>query len=92
MNLDEMWKRLAQHQPFADERGYGPEWAAMCEQRTAEAASWAAWAAWATQAAAEMAAEAEAVSAAEEAVSRAAAAAAEAETAVDWIKRAEGEK
>ena len=39
--LDEMWVRLAQHQPYADQRGYGPEWARMCEQRTEETA-WAA--------------------------------------------------
>jgi hypothetical protein len=44
MSLDKMWNRLAQHQPYADERGYGPAWAVMCEQRT-EAAAWAA--AWA---------------------------------------------
>ena len=41
MNLEEMWQRLAQHQPYADQRGYGPAWAAMCEQRT-EGAAWAA--------------------------------------------------
>lgn len=39
--LDEMWVRLAQHQPYADQRGYGPEWARMCRERTPEAA-WAA--------------------------------------------------
>lgn len=38
MSLEEMWRRLAQHQPYADERGYGPEWARMCEQRSEEAA------------------------------------------------------
>ena len=36
--LDQMWTRLAQHQPFADERGYGPAWKRMCEERTEEAA------------------------------------------------------
>ena len=41
MNLDEMWERLAQHQHYADERGYGPEWSRMCAERT-EAAAWAA--------------------------------------------------
>jgi len=34
MSLEEMWQRLAQHQPYADKRGYGPEWARMCEERT----------------------------------------------------------
>ena len=38
MNLEEMWARLAQHQPFADRRGYGPEWARMCAERTEAAA------------------------------------------------------
>jgi hypothetical protein len=38
MTLDEMWERLVQHQSFADANGYGPEWAQMCEERTAEAA------------------------------------------------------
>ena len=38
MNLEEMWARLAQHQPFADRRGYGPAWAAMCEERTQDSA------------------------------------------------------
>lgn len=47
MNLEEMWARLAQHQPFADRRGYGPEWAKMCEQRTQDAAAAAESAAWA---------------------------------------------
>lgn len=38
MTLEEMWQRLAAHQPFADERGYGVAWARMCEERTPEAA------------------------------------------------------
>jgi hypothetical protein len=74
MTLDEMWERLAQHQPYADERGYGPEWARMCEERTQESMSAAAIgtavAAWAAKAAA-----------------RAAWAAAK---AVEWIEKAEG--
>jgi len=37
MTLDEMWERLVQHQPYANQRGYGPEWARMCEERTQEA-------------------------------------------------------
>lgn len=32
MSLDHMWKRLAAHQPFADQRGYGPAWAVMCAE------------------------------------------------------------
>lgn len=38
VNLDEMWARLATHQPWADQRGYGKVWARMCELRTEEAA------------------------------------------------------
>jgi hypothetical protein len=32
-----MWNKLAQHQPFADQRGYGEAWARMCVERTPEA-------------------------------------------------------
>ena len=38
MTIDDMWQRLAQHQPFADARGYGPAWAEMCRERTPDAA------------------------------------------------------
>jgi len=38
MTLDEMWVRLAQHQPYADANGYGPAWATMCKKQTAKAA------------------------------------------------------
>jgi len=38
MDIEKMWERLAQYQPFADKRGYGSEWARMCEQRTQDAA------------------------------------------------------
>jgi hypothetical protein len=38
MTLDEMWARLAQHQPYADKHGYGPAWATMCKKQTAKAA------------------------------------------------------
>lgn len=38
MTQDEMWTRLEAHQPYADERGYGSEWQAMCKKRTAKAA------------------------------------------------------
>ena len=44
MTLDEMWERLAQHQSYADQKGYGEAWAKMCAERTPEAV-WAAWAA-----------------------------------------------
>ncbi len=60
-DLDELWSRLAQHQPIADQRGYGLEWKRMCAKRTPRAAKWvarvlaatdAADAAWAARAAA----------------------------------------
>lgn len=38
MTLDEMWERLAQHQPFADQTFYSEVWANMCAERTQEAA------------------------------------------------------
>ena len=38
MTLEEMWARLAQHQPYADRRGYGPEWARMRAERSEAAA------------------------------------------------------
>ena len=81
MTIDQMWERLAQHQPFADARGYGSEWARMCRERTPEAAKTAAEAAWAAAAAAW----------AEAAEARAAAAEARAAAeAVEWIEEAEG--
>ena len=87
----QMWQRLAQHQPFADQRGYGAVWAVMCAKRTPETAwvardaamsakAWSAadaaeWAAAATRGAASLT-----ISAAmPEAAKR----------AVHWIKRAE---
>lgn len=45
MTIDQMWERLTAHQPYADARGYGPEWARMCEERTPEAAMAAGYAA-----------------------------------------------
>jgi len=45
MTLDEMWERLAQYQPFADARGFGSEWARMCEERTQDTVWEAAYAA-----------------------------------------------
>lgn len=88
MNLDEMWERLAQHQHYADERGYGPEWSRMCAERT-EAAAWAA-----ARAADAVAETAETAAWAAETAAWAAAAEAAAETAwaaaeaLGWIERA----
>ena len=80
--LDEMWMRLAEHQPFADQRGYGKQWKQMCEQRTEEAAD-------AARAAADAAARAAdaaraAADAADAAADAAWAAADAAEEAADW--------
>ena len=84
MNIDQMWERLAAHQPYAVQRGYGEAWARMCEEKTseaAEAAAAAAWAVLATQAwwAAWAAAKAGWATRA-------------AEMAVEWIEDAEGLK
>jgi hypothetical protein len=92
--IDLMWERLAQHQPFADELGYGPEWKHMCNTRAEEdawvAAAWAAdaawWAAkaeaaWAARAANEAKAEAEWLAANAECW---------AERAIKYIEKAEG--
>ena len=38
MNINDMWNRLAQHQPFADELGHGPAWAAQVAVASATAA------------------------------------------------------
>lgn len=38
MTLDHMWARLEAHQPFANERGYGPAWKQMCQDRTRKTA------------------------------------------------------
>ena len=38
MTLDQMWARLEAHQPFADERGYGPAWERLCQDRTRKTA------------------------------------------------------
>lgn len=86
MKINDMWNRLAQHQPYADERGYGPAWAKMCAERTSDAASKAeeaaAMSAWAAAADAAWAAE-QAAEAAEEAARAA-------KTAVQLIEDAEG--
>jgi hypothetical protein len=42
MNINEMWQRLAQHQSYADQRGYGEAWAKMCAERTKYSANFAA--------------------------------------------------
>ena len=92
--IDLMWKRLAQHQPFADERGYGPEWKRMCEERTEETAdadadadsAW--WDAWDAAGAANAArAEAAWAARAAEAAKRAER---WAESAIEYINKAEG--
>jgi hypothetical protein len=44
--IEQMWERLAQHQPEADKRGYGQVWKHMCNTRTMEAADAAGDAAW----------------------------------------------
>ncbi len=44
---DEMWRRRVEHQPFADEHGYGADWMIMCKTRKPKAVTEAAWAAWA---------------------------------------------
>ncbi len=93
MTIDQMWERLAQHQPYADQRGYGEAWARMCEERTADAA----WAASNAAAEAELAMrEAElascwlAAARAERAAAKAAQGAEAWAEAVEWIEKAEG--
>ena len=44
--LDEMWRRLIKHQPYADKYGYGATWMVMCKTRKRRAAWDAADAAW----------------------------------------------
>lgn len=88
MNLDEMWNRLAQHQPYANQRGYGEAWERMCKARTPDAAAAVEWAAAEAGEAAARAADAAWVAArAAEAVE---AAWADAEAAIKWIEKAEG--
>jgi len=85
MILDDMWDRLAQHQPYADQRGYGPEWAKMCAERTSSAAR----AAWAAASEAEAAAAARAAARAAAAAWAARAAARAAWAADAWASEAE---
>jgi hypothetical protein len=40
--LAEMWRELAEYQPFADRDGHGESWRIMCSERTTPAA-WEAW-------------------------------------------------
>jgi len=75
--LDEMWARIEAHQPIADKRGYGTEWAKMRRERTPRAA-------FAAQRAAEWA-----VNNAEWAATSAEWAAAWAMTAIESINKAE---
>ena len=92
MTIDDMWERLAQHQPYADARGYGEAWARMCEEKTPEAAVAASNAAAEAELAVEEAPWAAGVARAR--AERAAVAAAKAEAAaakaVEWIEKAEG--
>ena len=93
--IDQMWTRLAQHQPEADRLGYGEAWRRMCEERTKGAAGAADAAAEARAAdAAAWAAEAAAWAAdsADAAVVWAADAAVWAERAIDYVAEAEGKK
>jgi hypothetical protein len=94
--IEQMWEKFAEHQPFADELGYGEAWRRMCDERTedaawaaADAAGWAAVraAAWAADAAmwAAWAAEAARWAADADAVCWA-------EQAISCINKAEGKK
>lgn len=38
MNLDQMWEELARYQPYAEKRGFGPEWLRMTTDKTSKAA------------------------------------------------------
>jgi hypothetical protein len=82
MDIEKMWERLAQHQSYADQKGYGEAWAKMCAERTQDAA-------YAAGLAAGLAASAAAVS-----VWAALRAAEEVEelatNAMEWIEKAEG--
>ena len=92
VTIEEMWNRLAAHQSFADRRGYGPEWAAMCAERTVASTrkaadagffNWGAAVDWAAQSAGwALEAAAWAADIAER----------EADAAVRWIERAEGKR
>jgi len=84
MTLDEIWERLAQHQSYADQKGYGEAWAKMCAERTQDAA-WEAVQATEVSAAAEQAADVAwaALRAAEEVEELAT-------NAIEWIEKAEG--
>ena len=82
MTLDEMWERLAQHQSYADQKGYGEAWAKMCAERTQEASLAAGLAAGATASAAAGTAWS-ALRAAEEVEELST-------NAMEWIEKAEG--
>ena len=49
-DLNAMWDALARYQQFADADGHGKTWAAMCKERTEDAAEAAGDAAWAAEA------------------------------------------
>jgi len=93
--IDLMWEKFEAHQPFADELGYGPEWKAMCEQRTEDAAETAADAAEDAVEYADACAEcaayaADAASVAVAVLDNAAVAEHWAEQAIEFINKAEG--
>lgn len=88
-NLDKMWKELETHQPIADKKGYGAEWARMCELKTKEAAAAARGAAWPVVAAA--AAASAAVAAADAMAAAEAVAAAASKRAIEYIIKANQE-
>ena len=44
-DLTPMWDALARYQPYADADGHGKTWAAMCSERTKQAAEAAMWSA-----------------------------------------------
>ena len=82
---DQMWERLAKHQPFADERGYGEAWAKMCAERTEAAVL--------TASAAAIAARERARALADRQAAWAASADARASVmALDWVEKAERKK
>jgi hypothetical protein len=86
--LAEMWRELAEYQPFADRDGHGESWRRMCEERTNEAAWAAEESAWDVEKSASWAARCAA-----DAALHAFTARDEAESAIDEIRKArEGER
>jgi len=86
--IEKMWTALEAHQPTADKKGYGKEWARMCSERTVEAAALAANAVWPTAGAND----ANYAAYAADAASYAVRAVRYSRTAVDYIFKANGEQ